>query len=43
MIALYSFSISKKKTDQVVSVVLGRLVKKDIERCWLAGIKVRLN
>ena len=29
IIALYSFSISKEKIDQVISVVLNKLAKKD--------------
>ena len=29
IIALYSFSISKEKIDQVISVVLSKLTKKD--------------
>ena len=32
IIALYSFSISKEKIDQVISVVLSKLAMKDIER-----------
>ena len=40
--ALYSFSISLEKKDQVNSVVLSRSLKKDIERFWLVGIKSSL-
>ena len=39
VIALYSFSISKEKIDQVISVILSNLAKKDIERFQSAGIK----
>ena len=31
-IAFYSFSIRKEKLNQVTSVVLSRLLKKDIEK-----------
>ena len=31
IITLYSFSISKEKIDQAISVVLRKLAKKDIE------------
>ena len=40
--ALYSCSISKEKIDQVISVVLNKLAKKDIERFRSAGIKTGL-
>ena len=43
IIALYFFTISKKKIDQVISVVLSRPVNNDIERFCLAGIKARQN
>ena len=42
VIILYSFSISKEKIDQVISVVLTKLAKKNIERFRSAGIKARL-
>ena len=42
VIALYCFSISKEKIDQVVSLALHKLAKKDIERFWSAGIKASL-
>ena len=32
MFALYSFSISKKKIDKVISEVLSKLAKRHIER-----------
>ena len=40
--ALYSFSISKEKIDQVFSMVLSKLAKKDISRFRSADIKARL-
>ena len=39
VIALYSLSISKDKIDQVTSVVLIKLAKKDIESFWCSGVK----
>ena len=42
VIALYSFSVSKEKIDQDISVVLCNLAKKDIERFQSASIKVKL-
>ena len=42
VIALYCFSISKEKIDQVISLALHKLAKKDIERFWSAGIKASL-
>ena len=42
IIALFSFSISKEKIDQVVSVVLSELAKKDIERFWSGVFKAIL-
>ena len=42
VIALYSLSISKDKIDQVTSVVLIKLPKKDIESLWCGGVKARL-
>ena len=42
VIILYSFSISKEKIDQVISVVLTKLAKKNIERFRSAGAKARL-
>ena len=42
IIALYSFSVSKVKTDQVISVVLSKLAKKDIGRFRPGGVKARL-
>ena len=43
IIALYSFSISKEKIDKIISVVLSKLEKKDIERFWSGGMKARLT
>ena len=40
--ALNSFSMSREKIDQVISVVLSKLAKTDIERFRSAGIKARL-
>ena len=40
--ALYFFSISLEKKDQINSVVLSRSLKKDIERFWSVGIKSSL-
>ena len=31
IIALYTFSVSKEKIDQIISVVLSKLAKKNIE------------
>ena len=42
VIASNSFSISNEKILEVISGVLGKLAKKDIERFWSSGIKVRL-
>ena len=42
VIALYSFSMSNEKMDQVIWKVLSKVTKKDIERFWLAGIKAKL-
>ena len=42
VIALYSLSISKQKIDQVTSVVLIKVAKKDIESFWCSGVKARL-
>ena len=42
IIPLYSFSVSKEKTDYVISLVLSKKAKQDIERFWSGGIKVRL-
>ena len=40
--ALNSFSIGKEKIDQVTSVVLSKLVKKDIESFQSGEVKARL-
>ena len=42
IISLNSFSISKEKIDQVISVVLSKLEKMDIERFRSGGVKARL-
>ena len=42
VIALYSISISKEKVDHVISVVLNKLAKKDIEECQSGDAKVML-
>ena len=42
VIALHSFSISKEKMDQVISAVLNKLAKKDIEKCQSGDAKVML-
>ena len=42
IIALYSFSISKEKIDQIMSVVLSKLENKNIERFWSGGFKTSL-
>ena len=36
------FNISKEKIDQVISVVLSKLAKKDVERFGSAGMKASL-
>ena len=42
IIALYSFSISKEEIAQIISVVLSKLAKKDIERFRSAIIRASL-
>ena len=42
MIALYSLDISKEKLDQIISVILSKLLKEDIERRQSGDAKVRL-
>ena len=42
MITLYSFSTSKEQIDQVVSVVLCKLAKKDIERNRSGDVKATI-
>ena len=37
-----SFNIRKEKIDQVISVVLSKLAKKEVERFGSAGIKASL-
>ena len=42
IIALYSFSIGKEKIDRIISVVLSKLAKKDIERFQSGCVKAKL-
>ena len=42
MIPLYFSNINKEKKDHIISVVLSKLVKKDIEKFRSAGNKYRL-
>ena len=42
IIALYFFSKSKEKIDQVASVILSKLAKKDTERFPSSSVKTRL-
>ena len=42
MITLYSFSTSKEQIDQVVSVILCKLAKKDIERNRSGDVKATI-
>ena len=42
IIALYPLDISKEKLDQILSVILSKLPKEDIERRQSGDAKVRL-
>ena len=41
IIASYSISISQEKIDQVISVILSKLVKKNTERFRSGGVKAK--
>ena len=42
IVTFYSFSASKEKIDQVISVVLSMLAKNDIGRFWSGSLNARL-
>ena len=41
-VALYSFTVSKEEIASVISMVLSKLAKKDIERVPSDGVKIKL-
>ena len=41
-VALYSFNVNKTEKDQLISVTVSKLAKKDIEKFRSGGVKSRL-